>query len=363
MELHCPDSSNQISQLLSINSKTINEVTTDVNKDSSIKKPTQLADFQQAPNFNYKKLPEIVKLDKTLNNFQLNNRKDFPTTNLVKSWPSILNLDQNGYPITNWNEYSSYLNSLNNQQNPINNQINNQANNQANNQVNNQVNNQANNQQTNKDLNSLFWQMMDSNQQQKNFFDTLTNNIQQQQFLQSLFNKQQLTNWLDKSNKNAAALSYLNYLNSKQPDQLAQDQTVKFNKQANDQIKLINSKPINLLNKNKTENIVTSSIERIIETKTTTSPSISNINIKASNLNRAEHSVSYDFKQPFIKYNGKEDFYSDENEQDNSAVISLVLSLSILILFIVVVGFRLRKFKRKTLTHEASDYVINGLYL
>lgn len=220
-------------------------------------------------------------------------------------------------------------------------------------------NNQLNN---GKDFNPMTWQQMDPNQQQKNFFESLTKNIQQQQFLQSLLNNQQFTNWLDKSNKNTAALNYINFLNSKQNQDQKQDQT-KLAKSTNQIIN--NPNPINLLNKNKTENIVISNIKSTIESSTISSLSD---NIQVSNLNRARY-VSYDFKQPSI-YNGKDDFYMDDNEQvNNSAVIALVLGLFITVLLVVIVGFRIKSLKKRiqrrgraTLATDA-DYLINGMYL
>ena len=225
-----------------------------------------------------------------------------------------------------------------------------------------------------KDFNSMIWQLMDPNQQQqqKTFFDALTNNIQQQQFLQNLFNKQPFNNWLDNSNKNSA-LSYLNYLNSKPTDkqsaanggQSMQDAidkskpTAVESTRSNEQNNPINPNmnPINQFDRNTTE---------LVKATTGTSDA----SVQASNLNKDRY-VSYDFKQPFIQYNGKDDYYLDENEQDtNSAVIALVLGLFITIMLIVIVGFRMRSIKKRiqrrggrtSLAHDA-DYLVNGMYL
>lgn len=397
------------------------------NKDLSDSKPAN----QIVPDFNYKKLPEIIdlthKLDKPnqANPFQATGQKsDIPN---VKPWPSVLNLDQNGYPIANWNDYyNAYfgaLSSLNNPQNAMSGQNANQNSpnsnlnsNQNGNQNSNQnVNQNASPNQNNhpngqtslnsKDFNSLLWQMMDPNQAkngptgQTNLFDSLTSNIQQQQFLQSLFNKQ-FNNWLDNSNKNTAALSYLNYLNSKQqaakqgkPEQPAnppnrptidQVKSNAFNSMANNLGNNVangladnpnnpanpsdhhnpinaNSNPINKLDKGTS----VASIGRASVDATSSTVA----SVPASNLNKARY-VSYDFKQPFVQYNGRDDYYPDENEQDNnSAVIALVLGLFITILLIVIVGYRMRSIKKRiqrrggrTLAHDA-DYLVNGMYL
>lgn len=330
------------------------------------------------PDFNYKKLPEVVKLEKaTNNNFQTNGQKNIPNGNLIKPWPSILNLDSNGYPITNWNnDYNNAyiagaINNMNNQ-----NMLSNPNRQQTN--PNNQNTNM--NQITNpnvKDLNSLIWSMMDPNQQQqqKTMFDALTNNMQQQQFLQNLLNnKQQFNNWLDNSNKNSVALNYLNYLNSKQQSTNGQPMNgfvdnkptnpIQTNSNLNEQNNPIKSNSISPVNKVTNDDKQVGTNEDIKISTSTVS------NVQASNLNKVRY-VSYDFKQPFIQYNGKDDYYLDENEQDNnSAVIALVLGLLITVLLIVIVGFRMRSIKKRiqrrggrtSLSYDA-DYLVNGMYL
>lgn len=366
------------------------------NKDLNDRKP--LANQLVTPDFNYKKLPEIIKLDKAPNQanpFQQSvaGPKSGPP-NVVKPWPSILNLDPNGYPITNWNDYyNAYFGALNNPQNALNGGQSPNANQNAN--LNGNQNGNPNGQTAlnSKDFNSLLWQMLDPNQQKSasssNLFDSLTSNIQQQQLLQSLFNKQ-FNNWLDNSNKNTAALSYLNYLNSKQQKQgkpiaAPSDRPVNPTNRAAQPIEPLKSNvyerpgdssgnpsdrtnpisvsnPINKLDKG-------TSVANIgkplgdLQAESSTEASI-----PASNLNKARY-VSYDFKQPFVQYNGRDD-YPDENEQDNnSAVIALVLGLFITILLIVIVGYRMSSIKKRiqrrggrTLAHDA-DYLVNGMYL
>lgn len=368
------------------------------NKDLSDSKP--LANQLVTPDFNYKKLPEIIdlthKLDKApnpANSFQpsVGQKNGIPN---VKPWPSVLNLDANGHPIANWNDYyNAYfgaLNSLNNPQNAMSQNGNQNANQKSQNQNGNQNSPAPLN---NKDFNALLWQMMDPNQQKSgqngpNFFDTLTNNIQQQQFLQSLFNKQ-LNSWLDNnSNKNTAALSYLNYLNTKQqavkPADGSADRSVvnppNHGVPSADQVKSnafnsltnpgnpsnpisANSNPINKLDKGTSVASIGKSPENDAPTSSTAA------SVQAANLNKARY-VSYDFKQPFVQYNGRDDYYPDENEQDNnSAVIALVLGLFITILLIVIVGYRMSSIKKRiqrrggrTLAHDA-DYLVNGMYL
>lgn len=376
-----------------------------VNKDLSDRKPP--ANQLVTPDFNYKKLPEVIKLDKAPNQAfpaSVAGAKSSPPN--VKPWPSILNLDPNGYPITNWNDYyNSYnayvgaLNSLNNNpQNAMNTNANPNANPNLNGNANSNLNGNGNantNQNANlnglnsKDFNALLWQMLDPNQQKSagtsnNLFDSLTSNIQQQQLLQSLFNKQ-FSNWLDNSNKNTAALSYLNYLQTKQqqnkqgkpvdrlvnPTNRAPIEPLKPNVYSNpsDRANPISaSNPINKLDKGPSvASIGKPSGDQQADSSAAASSTAASI--PASNLNKARY-VSYDFKQPFVQYNGRDDYYPDENEQDNnSAVIALVLGLFITILLIVIVGYRMSSIKKRiqlrggrTLAHD-SDYLVNGLYL
>ena len=386
------------------------------NKDSADSKP--LANQLVTPDFNYKKLPEIIdlthKLDKAPNRanpFQSADQKNgIPN---VKPWPSILNLDASGYPITHWNDYyNAYfgaLNNLNNPQNAMSQPANQNGNPNPNpNSNQNNANGNPNGQPAlnSKDFNALLWQMMDPNQQKSggqsgpSLFDSLASNIQQQQFLQSLFNKQ-FSNWLDNSNKNTAALSYLNYLNSKQrqakqPSAGGQpDRSTNPTNQAGPAIDQIKSNAFNNLNSDPDSRLSDlnnpgnpgsrkSSIDAIsnpinkldkganvasIGKPSVEAASSTLASVPASNLNKARY-VSYDFKQPFVQYNGRDDYYPDENEQDNnSAVIALVLGLFITILLIVIVGYRMSSIKKRiqrrggrTLAHDA-DYLVNGMYL